>query len=234
MDGGAAFRRHSRLPCAVFSSSPSWLSLLPCRPRPQAKTLRMAYDSDPTSLDPHEQLSGATLQMSHLLFDPADPIPPGPLDRAAARQELREDRRAHHPLPFARGREVSVGPHALGRGRGVDLQPAEAEPRLQGPVRALQRGARGRRPHRRSRDQGPLSAGAQPRHLHLPHGPRVLCRQRRARRPKDAIVKHGASFASTHASGTGPFIVTAREQGVRAQAQALRRLLGQRLARQCR
>ncbi len=26
-----------------------------------AKTLRMAYDSDPTSLDPHEQLSGATL-----------------------------------------------------------------------------------------------------------------------------------------------------------------------------
>ncbi|MBC8012657.1 MAG: ABC transporter substrate-binding protein, partial [Methyloceanibacter sp.] len=34
-------------------------------------------------------------------------------------------------------------------------------------------------------------------------------------RPKDAIVKHGASFASSHASGTGPFIVTEREQGVR-------------------
>ena len=33
--------------------------------------------------------------------------------------------------------------------------------------------------------------------------------------PKDAIVKDGASFASTHASGTGPFIVTEREQGVR-------------------
>src|SRR5512145_788184 len=36
----------------------------------EAMTLRMAYDADPTSLDPHEQLSGATLQMSHLLFDP--------------------------------------------------------------------------------------------------------------------------------------------------------------------
>ena len=36
----------------------------------EAKTLRMAYDADPTSLDPHEQLSGATLQLSHLLFDP--------------------------------------------------------------------------------------------------------------------------------------------------------------------
>ena len=35
-----------------------------------AKTLRMAYDADPTSLDPHEQLAGATLQLSHLIFDP--------------------------------------------------------------------------------------------------------------------------------------------------------------------
>ena len=34
-------------------------------------------------------------------------------------------------------------------------------------------------------------------------------------RPKDEIVKHGASFASMHASGTGPFVITGREQGVR-------------------
>jgi peptide/nickel transport system substrate-binding protein len=36
----------------------------------EAKTLRMAYDADPTSLDPHEQLASATLQLSHLTFDP--------------------------------------------------------------------------------------------------------------------------------------------------------------------
>ncbi len=35
-----------------------------------AATLKMAYDSDPVSLDPHEQLSGGTLQLSHMLFDP--------------------------------------------------------------------------------------------------------------------------------------------------------------------
>jgi len=35
-----------------------------------AKTLKMAYDADPVSLDPHEQLSGGTLQLSHMLFDP--------------------------------------------------------------------------------------------------------------------------------------------------------------------
>ena len=35
-----------------------------------AKTLRLAYDADPVSLDPHEQLSGGTLQLSHMIFDP--------------------------------------------------------------------------------------------------------------------------------------------------------------------
>ena len=36
-------------------------------------------------------------------------------------------------------------------------------------------------------------------------------------RPKDGISKHGASFASSHVAGTGPFIVTEREQGVKLE-----------------
>lgn len=35
-----------------------------------AAPLSMAFDSDPASLDPHEQLSEGTLQLSHLTFDP--------------------------------------------------------------------------------------------------------------------------------------------------------------------
>ncbi len=35
-----------------------------------AADLTIAYDADPVSLDPMEQLSGATLQMAHLVFDP--------------------------------------------------------------------------------------------------------------------------------------------------------------------
>ncbi len=34
------------------------------------KTLRVAFDADPVSLDPHEQLSGGMLQYSHWVFDP--------------------------------------------------------------------------------------------------------------------------------------------------------------------
>jgi peptide/nickel transport system substrate-binding protein len=35
-----------------------------------AKTLRLALDADPVSLDPHVQLSGGMLQYSHMVFDP--------------------------------------------------------------------------------------------------------------------------------------------------------------------
>ncbi len=36
----------------------------------QAKTLKLAMDADPVSLDPHMQLSGGMLQYSHMVFDP--------------------------------------------------------------------------------------------------------------------------------------------------------------------
>src|SRR6056297_1880172 len=36
----------------------------------QAKTLKLAMDADPVSLDPQNQLSGGMLQYSHMVFDP--------------------------------------------------------------------------------------------------------------------------------------------------------------------
>src|SRR6476619_3209298 len=50
----------------------------------EATTLRMAYDADPTSLDPHEQLASATAPAfpSHLRSVAA--LPPTPHARAAA------------------------------------------------------------------------------------------------------------------------------------------------------
>ena len=37
-----------------------------------AKTLKLAYDADPISLDIHEQLSGGMLQLSHYLHRDGD------------------------------------------------------------------------------------------------------------------------------------------------------------------
>ena len=41
------------------------LSLVLCFPA-SASTLKMAYDADPVSMAPHEQLAGGTLQLSHI------------------------------------------------------------------------------------------------------------------------------------------------------------------------
>ena len=45
------------------------VSLLGATPA-AAKTLRLAMDAEPVSMDPHAHLSGGTLQFSHLVFDP--------------------------------------------------------------------------------------------------------------------------------------------------------------------
>lgn len=52
----------TKLAVALFASSLSFSSV--------AADITVAYDSDPVTLDPHEQLSGGTIQMSHMVFDP--------------------------------------------------------------------------------------------------------------------------------------------------------------------
>ncbi|MFD2189955.1 ABC transporter substrate-binding protein [Pistricoccus aurantiacus] len=54
----------------VIGATIGGAALLPTTTFAADTTLRMAYDADPVSLDIHEQLSGAILQLSHLLFDP--------------------------------------------------------------------------------------------------------------------------------------------------------------------
>jgi peptide/nickel transport system substrate-binding protein len=184
-----------------------------------AKTLRMAYDADPTSLDPHEQLSGATLQMSHLLFDPLIrfrqdlSIEPRlaksfeKIDERTTRFHLREG------VKFQSGRTLSAEDvvwtfnrlkqsadfkalfEPFSEARAVDDLTVDLV--TKGPYPLVLNLATYVFPMDRAFYSGPDERG----------------------RPKDAIVKHGASFASTHASGTGPFIVTEREQGVRLKLE---------------
>ena len=142
----------------------------------EAKTLRMAYDSDPTSLDPHEQLSGATLQMSHLLFDPLIrfrqdlSIEPRlaksfeQIDERTTRFHLREGVR------FQSGRTLSAEDVVWTFNRLKQSPDFKALFDPFSEARAVDGS------HRRSRDEGRLSARAQSRHLHLSHGSRVLFR----------------------------------------------------------
>src|SRR5512134_1607035 len=181
----------------------------------EAKILRMAYDSEPTSLDPHEQLSGATLQLSHLLFDPLIrfrqdlSIEPRlaksyeQIDERTMRFHLREG------VKFQSGRTLSA----------KDVVWTFDRLRRSPDFKALFE------PFEEARAVDDLTVdlvtkGPYPLVLNLatyifPMDREFYSGLDERGRPKDTIVKHGASFASTHASGTGPFIVTEREQGVR-------------------
>lgn len=54
----------------IFHTLSAFLLTLALALNSNAANLTIAYDADPVSLDPMEQLSGATLQLSHLIFDP--------------------------------------------------------------------------------------------------------------------------------------------------------------------
>src|SRR6185503_2432962 len=183
----------------------------------EAKTLRMAYDADPTSLDPHEQLASATLQLSHLTFDPLlrfrqdFSLEPRlaksweKIDERTTRFHLREGVRFHS------GRTLSAQDVVWTFNRLKQSPDFKAlfEPFSEAKaVDDLTVDLVTKRPY-------PLALNLAT--YIFPMDREFYAGTDERGKPKDAIVKSGASFASTHASGTGPFIVTAREQGVKLE-----------------
>jgi peptide/nickel transport system substrate-binding protein len=189
------------------------LAVLPA----EAKTLRMAYDSDPTSLDPHEQLSGATLQMSHLLFDPLvrfsqDMTIEPRLATSWEKIDARTTRFHLRPnVKFQSGRTLSA----------QDVVWTVNRLKTSPDFKALFE------PFEGARVIDDLTVDLitkKPYPLVMNLATYIFPMDRAfysgtddRGHSKSEIVKDGASFASTHASGTGPFVVTAREPGVRLE-----------------
>ena len=181
------------------------------------KTLRMAYDADPASLDPHEQLSGATLQLSHLVFDPLvrrrkdQTFEPRlaksweQLDERTTRFHLRDG------VKFHSGRVMTADDVVWTFNRLKQspdfkalFEPFEAAKAVDAHTVDL------------------ITKGPYPLVLNLatyifPMDREFYSGTDARGQPKDAVIKHGSSFASANMSGTGPFIVTKREQGIRLE-----------------
>ncbi len=195
------------------------LTLLICSPAAAAggKALRMAYDADPASLDPHEQLSGATLQLSHLVFDPLvrfrQDLTLEPrlaksweqIDARTTRFHLRDD------VLFHSGRKMTAEDVVWTFNR---LKQSPDFKALFEPFEAAQAVD--------AHTVDLITKGPYPLVLNLatyifPMDREFYTGTDSRGQPKDAVVKHGSSFASANMSGTGPFIVTKREQGIRLE-----------------
>ncbi|MFW2543121.1 ABC transporter substrate-binding protein [Primorskyibacter sp. 2E107] len=178
-------------------------------------TVNVAYDADPVSLDPYEQLSGGTLQLNHMAFDPlvrwtqdlqfegrlADSWEQ--IDATTMRFKLREG------VKFHSGNEMTA--------KDIDwtFDRIKQSPDFKGifapftDVEVVD-------------DYTVDLKTSEPYPLVL-HTATYLFAMDSAfytgetadGKDKAEVVKHGDSFASRNISGTGPFVVSEREQGVK-------------------
>lgn len=181
----------------------------------QAKTLKMAYDADPVSLDPHEQLSGGTLQFSHMTFDPLVRWTKdlGFAPRLAESWERVDDKTMRFKLRS--GVKFHSGNHMTALDVVWTFDRLKKSPDFKGlfaPFEAMT-------------VVDPLTVDlvtTEPYPLVLHQATYIFAMDSKFYtgfdangKSKAAIVKHGDAFASTHVSGTGPYTVTSREQGVK-------------------
>ena len=182
-------------------------------------TVRVAYDADPVSLDPHEQLSGGTLQLSHMVFRPAGAL----------------ERRDLHDFDARPGRKLGTDrrqpPCASSCAMGVKFHSGNDDDLAEDVVWTIDR-------LKESPDfKGIFSlftavnvidedtfdlvtSEPYPLVLHtatyiFPMDSAFYTGTTEDGKDKAELVKHGDSFASRNVSGTGPFVVSEREQGVK-------------------
>ncbi|MDM8518355.1 ABC transporter substrate-binding protein [Desulfobacterales bacterium HSG16] len=180
-----------------------------------AKTLKLAMDADPVSLDPHVQLSGGMLQYSHMVFDPlvrwTQDMTFEPrlahkwerLDELTVRFYLRKGVKFHSGNPFT----------------AKDVQWTLARLKTSVDYKALFE------PFKEAKvvdDHTVDIVTTKPYALLLnmatyifPMDSVFYTGKDKNGKSKGAIVKIGPSFALTNESGTGAYKVTYREQGVK-------------------
>ncbi|MGO2474167.1 MAG: ABC transporter substrate-binding protein [Vibrio litoralis] len=180
-----------------------------------AADITVAYDADPVSMDPHEQLSGGTLQLSHMVFDPLVRYNQKFEfeARLAEKWERIDDKTMRFHLrkgvKFHSGNTMTADDVVWTFDRLQNSQdfkaifePFEKAVKVDDYTVDLV-----------TKDAFPLVL--QSATYIFPMDSKFYSGKDENGNDKSAIVKHGNSYASTHISGTGPFVVTDREQGVK-------------------
>ncbi len=182
-----------------------------------AESIKIAYDADPVSLDPHEQLSGGTLQLSHMVYDPLvrwnQDLAFEPrlaesweqIDATTTRFKLRPD------VKFHSGNELTTADVLWTFNRLKASDDFKAIFNLFTGVEIID-----------DHTFDLKTSEPYPLVLHtatylFPMDSAFFTGTEDNGNDKATIVKHGDSFASRNISGTGPYKVTSREQGVTVQ-----------------
>jgi len=181
----------------------------------QAKTLRLAYDADPVTLDIHEQLSGGILQLSHMSFDPLIRWTKDLAfeNRLATSYKRMNDTTVRFYL--RKGVKFHSGNTMTAADFSFTFKRLKASPDFKGiftnftALNVID-----------DYTIDLVTNGPYPLVLHtatyiFPLDSKFYTGTDANGNDKAAIVKNGSSFASTHLSGTGPYKIISREQGVK-------------------
>ncbi|PID45530.1 MAG: nickel/dipeptide/oligopeptide ABC transporter substrate-binding protein [Proteobacteria bacterium] len=182
-----------------------------------AETLKMAYDADPVTLDPQEQLSGGMLQLSHMTFDPllrwTKDLSFEP--RLAEKWEQVNDTTMRFKL--RKGVKFHSGNELTAKDVVFTFKRLKSSPDFKGIFSVFKEAV--------AVDDYTVDLVTEkpfPLLLHsatyiFPMDSAFYSGTDKNGKPKDEIVKAGDSFASRNISGTGPYKVSSREQGVKVE-----------------
>ncbi|MCI0508939.1 peptide/nickel transport system substrate-binding protein [Chromohalobacter marismortui] len=180
-------------------------------------TLRVAYDADPVSLDIHEQLSGGILQLSHLVFDPLvrwtqdfefEP-------RLATSWEQIDDTTLQ--MKLRKGVEFHSGNAFTAKDVAWTVERLKRSADFKAIFEPIDRVEVVDEHTVKFHTKKPYPLLLNLSTYIFPMDSEFYSGETADGKNKSAIVKNGNSFASRHVSGTGPYRVTERQQGVRVE-----------------
>ncbi|WP_107851451.1 ABC transporter substrate-binding protein [Oceanimonas marisflavi] len=183
----------------------------------QAADITIAYDADPVSMDPHEQISGATLEMSHLVFDPLvrwtkdfkfEP-------RLAEKWERVDDTTMRFHL--RQGVKFHSGNDFTADDVVWTLNRLKSSPDFKAIFEPF---AEAKKVDEYTVDlvtKGPFPLVLNTVTYLFPMDSKFYTGTTEDGKNKSELAKHGSTFASTNPSGTGPFKLKFRQQGVKVE-----------------
>ena len=182
-----------------------------------AADIKVGYAADPVSLDPHEQLSGGTLQMSHMVFDPLVRFTQD-MDfepRLAESWERVNDTTVRFKL--RQGVKFHSGNDMTADDVVWTFERLQSSPDFKAIFDPFEKIVKVDDYTVDLVTKGPYPLVLQTATYIFPMDSKFYSGKTADGKDKSELVKHGNSFASTNESGTGPFIIKSREQGVKVE-----------------
>ncbi|MGB0960312.1 MAG: ABC transporter substrate-binding protein [Halocynthiibacter sp.] len=183
----------------------------------QAASIKIAYDADPVSLDPHEQLSGGTLQLSHMVYDPLVRWTKDLQFESRLAESWEQVNDTTTRFKLRKGVKFHSGNEMTAKDVQWTFERLKKSDDFKG-IFSLFTAVNIVDDH----TIDVVTSEPYPLVLHtatyiFPMDSAFFSGTDANGNDKGDIVKHGDSFASRTISGTGPFVVTSREQGVKVE-----------------